>query len=328
MSDRLLYIGTSDGVIAMRRVPGNWEEVSVGLKGQEISALASCPGQPEEIFAGSYGKGLFHSGDAGNTWQPAGEGIAYGYIRAILVDPESPRTLLAGTEPAAIFKSEDGGRCWRELTALRNLPGHERWYLPYSPRAGAVRTIVAVPGMANSYYAGIEQGGVVFSHDGGESWQLLNNGVNEDVHQLVVDAAGGAILFAATGGGVFRSWDGGKTWESVLAEYTRTIAVQPGGTQILFAGPALQVGHLGRIVRSPDAGSTWEAWSEGLAVPLPDMVEHFAIHPGKLDDLGGLFAVLGSGDLYHCDLDRADWVPIICGGVPAVRCVAVATSER
>lgn len=327
MNDHLLYIGTNDGVLAMRRVPDNWEEVSVGLKGHEISALASRPGCPSEIFAGSYGKGLFHSYDAGKTWQPAGDGIAYGYIRAILVDPENPSTVLVGTEPAAVFKSEDGGKGWRELTAVRQLPGHERWYLPYAPRAGAVRTIAAVPGMPNAYYAGIEQGGVIFTYDGGDSWQLLDNGVNEDVHQVVVDAAGGSILFAATGGGVYRSWNGGQTWESVLAEYTRALAVQPGGTQIVFAGPALQVGHLGRIVRSRDAGSTWEGWSEGLSVPLPDMAEHFAIRPGKLDDLGGLFAVLSSGDLYHCDLDHADWDPIISGGIPLVRCVALAVPE-
>ena len=324
MIDQVLYIGTDDGVLAMRRAPNTWEEVSVGLKGHEISALAHRPGYPQEVFAGSYGKGLYYSSDTGATWQPAGKGIAFSYIRAILVDPNNPRSVLVGTEPAAIFKSEDGGRLWRELTAVRQLPGHERWYLPYAPRAGAVRTLAAVPGMSQSYYAGIEQGGVIYTYDGGDNWQLLDNGVNEDVHQVVVDADGGAIIFAATGGGVFRSWNGGKTWELVLPEYTRAIAIQPGGTQILFAGPALQVGHLGRVVRSRDAGSTWESWSAGLSVPLPGMVEHFAIRLGTLDSLGGLFAVLGDGDLYHCDLDHPDWVPVICGGVPRVRSVDLA----
>jgi hypothetical protein len=44
------------------------------------------------------------------------------------------------------------------------------------------------------------------------------------------------------------------------------------------------------------------------------MIEQLVARPGQLDDLGGLFAVLSNGDLYHCDLEQPDWVPILCGG--------------
>lgn len=323
MSEHLIYIGTDDGVIAMRRLPGSWEQVSTGLSGHAIWTLAHLPGRPQEVFAGSYGRGLFYSPDAGQTWQPRNTGLAYTHVRAILVDPLDASRVFVGTEPASVFRSVDRGQTWQELTSVRQLPGHERWFLPYSPRAGAVRTLEAVPGLPNSFYGGIEQGGVIFTYDGGDTWQLLD-GVNQDVHDLLVDADGGVIVFAATGGGVYRSFDGGKTWDHVIADYTRAVAQQPGHPEIVYAGPSLRVGHEGRIERSEDAGSTWRPWWCGLQVPLAGMVEQFAVRSGTLDDLGGIFAVLSDGDVYHCDLDQPDWVPLICGGAPRVNAIDLA----
>ncbi len=323
MGDHLAYLGTGDGVVTLRRRPGWWEEVAVGLKGHDIWALAHRPGYPTEVLAGSYGRGIFASTDGGSSWQPSGDGITYGHVRSILFAPEDPGVVFVGTEPAAIFRSLDGGRTWHDLPTLRQLPGHERWYLPYSPRAGAVRTLTGVPGLAGSFYAGIEQGGVIFSFDGGETWQLLT-GTNEDVHQVVVAANGGSIVVAATGGGIYRSFDGGKVWDQVMSDYTRAVIPQPGHSEILFAGPALRVGHLGRVERSCDGGSTWQLWSAGLPAPLAGMVEHFAARPGHLDDLGGLFAVLSTGEVYHCDFDQPDWVPVICGSARQVNTIELA----
>lgn len=318
-----MYLGTEDGVLTMRRLPGNWEQISAGLSGHAIWCLAHRPGHPQEIFAGSYGRGLFYSADAGQTWQARNIGLTFTHVRSILVDPSDPTRVFVGTEPAAVFRSVDGGESWQELSSVEQLPGHERWFLPYSPRAGAVRTLQAVPGLPNSFYGGIEQGGVIFTYDGGDTWQLLD-GVHQDVHDVLVDADGGVIVFAATGGGVYRSFDGGRSWERVLADYTRAVAQQPGHPQIVFAGPAARVGHRGRIERSTDAGSTWQPWWCGLQVPLAGMVEHFVARPGTLDDLGGLFAVLSEGDVYHSDLDRPDWVPLFCGGKPRVNVVDLA----
>lgn len=324
MSEQLLYLGTDDGVVTLRRIPSDWEEVTVGLKGQRIWALAHQPGHPRVIFAGSYGRGLFCSADGGQTWEARTNGLTFTYIRSILFDPANPRQIFVGTEPAAIFRSLDGGQSWEELTALRSLPGHERWYLPYSPRAGAVRTLAAVSHLPGSLYAGIEQGGVVFTYDWGDTWQLLDGGVNEDVHQVLVAANGGATIFAATGGGVFRSFDGGHRWEQVLADYTRAVATQPGHPAVIFAGPAARVGHEGRVERSRDEGSTWQPWTHGLPVPLAGMVDQFASRPGTLDTLGGLFAVLSTGEVYHTDLDQPDWVPITCGNLPQVNTIELA----
>src|SRR5579884_1279743 len=85
MSEHLMYLGTNDGVLAMRRLPGNWEQVSAGLSGHAVWCLAHRPGRPQEIFAGSYGRGLFYSADAGQTWQPRNTGLTFTHVRSILV---------------------------------------------------------------------------------------------------------------------------------------------------------------------------------------------------------------------------------------------------
>lgn len=324
MLEHLIYLGTADGVLVMRRTPGQWEEVSVGLKGTDIRAIAHRPGHPQQVLAGSDENGLFYSVDAGQSWERRDNGLAYLRIRSVLFDPANPRQIFVGTEPAAIFRSVNDAENWEELTALKQLPGHEEWYLPYSPRAGAVRSLAAVPGLPGSFYAGIEQGGVAFTYDDGNTWQLLTGGVNEDVHDILVDANGGVTVFAATGRGVYRSFDGGKTWEQVLQDYTRALAEKPGHPQMVYAGPAQHVGDLGRIVQSHDEGSTWQPWWCGITVPIAGMVEHFYTRPGKLDDLGGLFAVLSSGEVWHSDLDTPDWVPVIACGSPKVNAIALA----
>jgi photosystem II stability/assembly factor-like uncharacterized protein len=319
-----LYLGTDDGIVVMRRRPGDWEDLGAGLKGLKISALAHRPDRPYEILAGTYGRGLFHSSDAGHTWQALNSGLAQGYIRSILWDQADPRLVFAGTEPAAIYRSVDSGQSWIDLPSVRSVPGHEQWYLPYSPRAGAVRSLTAVPGLVGTLYAGIEQGGVLFTFDRGDSWTLLNHTVHPDVHQVIVSANGGSIVLAATGGGIFQSMDGGKLWVRFEPNYTRALVQQPGHPYIIFAGPAARVGHLGHVERSRDGGSTWEPWSDGMSVPLPGMVEQLVAGPGTLDDLGGLFAVLSSGEVCHSDFDRPDWTPIVCGGLPHINVVDVA----
>src|SRR5260370_42195077 len=107
MVDHLLYLGTDDGIVVMRRRPDDWEDLGAGLKGLKISALAHRPDRPSEILAGTYGRGLFHSSDAGHTWQALNSGLAQGYIRSILWDQADPRLVFVGTEPAAIYRSVD-----------------------------------------------------------------------------------------------------------------------------------------------------------------------------------------------------------------------------
>lgn len=327
MRECLLYLGTSDGLVTLRRGPGAWEEVGLGLKGLEVSCIAHHPERPTEIFVGTIGRGLFYSPDAGQTWRAVAKEIVFANIRSILVDAREPDHVFVGTEPAALFRSDDGGKSWSEVAALTRVAGHERWYLPLFPRAGAVRGIAAVPGLPGSLYVGIEMGGVLFTGDGGATWVNLTKGLNEDVHQVVVATNGGSVVYVATGEGVYRSFSGGQTWEQVSTTYTRAITAEPGHSQNVFSGPALRVGHLGRIERTRDAGSTWEDWSNGIGQPLPGMVNQLVAREGTLDELGGVFAVLSSGEVYHSELAEAGWAALTEAGTPHVNVIDVAVSR-
>jgi hypothetical protein len=58
-------------------------------------------------------------------------------------------------------------------------------------------------------------------------------------------------------------------------DYTRAAMIHPLDPMIAFAGPAHQVGEHGRIIRSRDGGQNWELASDGLKLPMDDMVEFF-----------------------------------------------------
>jgi hypothetical protein len=134
-----VYIGTTDGIHGLR---GNAVE-PLGLGGQHVMAVHAAP---EVVLAGTYGNGLYRSADGGASWARVEAGLTASAFRCLGSHPLRPGEVLAGTEPARAFGSADGGLSWRELEAVGQLPGHDEWFLPYSPRAGAVRNIHGVAG--------------------------------------------------------------------------------------------------------------------------------------------------------------------------------------
>lgn len=68
--------------------------------------------------------------------------------------------------------------------------------------------------------AGVEQGGFLRSCDGGSTWQLEDREVDKDIHSLSISPENPAVIYAATGEGVFRSVDQGAGWRRLSEEYT------------------------------------------------------------------------------------------------------------
>src|SRR3954453_859178 len=160
-------IGTTSGVL--RLCDGGLEPL--GLEGHSVTALHAYR---EAVLAGTYGDGLFRSVDGGQSWERIEAGLTASTFRLLRAEP-------AGTEPARVYRSADGGRSWQELEGITRVPGHERWYLPYSPRAGAAR---------NAYVSGdrllvaAEVAGLLRSEDGGRSWVCEPVAGDEDVHHV------------------------------------------------------------------------------------------------------------------------------------------------
>lgn len=302
----LMRLGTQDGVVTLHYEVGRWREQNRSLEGHDVWVVAHRPGAPDVVYAGTYGDGLFRTTGGHTRWERLGAGLGLDYVRAIAFAPDNPDTVYVGTEPANVFGSTDGGDAWADL-GVRRLPGAEGWFLPYSPRDGAVRALALHPAEPSLIFGGLEVGGVLKSTDGGETWTITREGMHPDVHSLAVHPDDPQVLFAATGGGVYRSRDGGRTWKRLIDSYTRAVAIHPVMPEVVLAGPARRVGHEGRILASEDGGDTWVLTARGLKIPMLGMVESFVIHPDFPEDV---FAILSDGRLLRSRADRIHWRPL------------------
>jgi len=301
-----ILLGTQNGIVTLRSGGDDRRE----MEGHDVWVVAHRPDDPDIVFAGTYGDGLWRRQDG--RWRrlpdppaagrPGGQAASLDYIRAIAFDPHDPLTVYAGTEPANVLRSTDGGDTWLDL-GLRTLPGAEHWSLPYSPRGGAVRTLTLHPGRPSLVYGGVEQGGLIKSTDGGLTWTITADGVHRDVHHVAVHPLDADQVLVATGGGLFRSSDGGLTWVRLLGEYIRAVLIHPLTPEWVLAAPARYVGRQGRILASLDGGNTWAPAGEGLAQPMDDMVEAFVLHP----DYSKVFAVRDNGHVIHSRIEPLAW---------------------
>jgi hypothetical protein len=135
------------------------------------------------------------------------------------------------------------------------------------------------------------------------------------VHSILVHPSSPDLVDAPTGGGFYRSQDGGKTWRCLYRCYCRAAWVDPANPAHILLGPAGGVDADGRIEESQDGGETWQLASGGLAVPWRrHMVERF-IRVGA-----ELMAVLSNGELLCAPLATLTWRPVLAelNGVTAV----------
>jgi photosystem II stability/assembly factor-like uncharacterized protein len=113
-------------------------------------------------------------------------------------------------------------------------------------------------------------------------------------------------VFAPTGGGLYRTRDGGKTWTLLYDCYARAVWLDVDDANHLILGPADGVDSDGRIEESHDGGKTWQVTSDGLQVPWRrHMVERF-------EQVGDeLFAVLSNGELLVAPLASLQWKHVL-----------------
>ncbi|MGZ9236099.1 MAG: WD40/YVTN/BNR-like repeat-containing protein, partial [Anaerolineales bacterium] len=268
-----LVLATKKGIVFCEKVGNDWTEASSGLTAQDVTSVTAHEGV---ILAGTT-NGIFRSDDAGQTWKEAGDGLTDRHVRWMVFHPDVSNLVLAGTEPANIFRSQDNGDSWRACPEVAQLRDQFRWSLPYSPEAGCVRGFAF---HGSRVYAAVEVGGVLISEDTGETWRLAEGSdgkpnlagppepfVYPDVHSLEVHPASRDFVYAPTGGGFYRSNDGGKTWKLFYDCYCRAVWVDPQNPEHIILGPADGVDRNGRIEESRDGGQSWSPASSGLQVP-------------------------------------------------------------
>ncbi len=189
-------------------------------------------------------------------WVQRGPGNVGGRTRGLIVDPddETHQTWYAGSASGGIWKTTDAGLTWINMTEdFPNL---------------ATSTITMAESNHNVIYAGTGEGfygwgmvagnGIFKSTDRGSSWtHLVSTILNKDfqyVNKIIVDPDDENIVIAGTNAGIFKSGDGGQTWDEVYNEGydVQDLVANPDDFNILFAA----ANSLG-ILKSEDAGDTW-----------------------------------------------------------------------
>jgi photosystem II stability/assembly factor-like uncharacterized protein len=307
-----LFLATEQGIGICDQTADSWKESLRALKEDSVTSVSVGDGV---ILAGTE-DGIFRSRDAGQNWEEVNDGLTERHIRWLAHHPDNAALVFAGTEPASIFVSQDGGGFWRGCPEVAEMRDRFKWSLPYSPEAGCVRGFAF---HGSRIYAAVEVGGVLVSNNNGETWQLVegSNGkpdlggppelfVYPDVHSLEVHPSSANLVCAPTGGGFYRSSDGGKTWQLLYDCYCRAVWVDPHDPDHLILGPADHVDSNGRIEESRNGGQTWSMASNGLRVPWRrGMVERF------LQAGDELFAVLSNGQLMSASLATLEWKRIL-----------------
>ncbi len=313
-----LLIATTSGLLIADYTPGGEPAgVQRTLAGQHVTTVIAREGV---ILAGTTA-GVQRSTDGGQHWQAVNRGLDEPHVRWLAYHPGVSDLEFAGTEPAGIYVSRDGGDHWRACPEVGALRDKHNWFLPYSPEAGCVRGFGF---HGNRAYAAVEVGGALRSDDGGQTWRLAEGSdgspdldgppepfVYPDVHSIHVHPSSPDLVIAPTGGGFYRSLDGGRTWQLLYDCYCRAAWIDPDDPDHIILGPADGVDEDGRIEMTRDGGRTWQPASEGLKVPWRrGMVERF------LQAGDELLAVLSGGQVIAAPLAELKWrylVPQIKG---------------
>ncbi|MCH8173244.1 MAG: glycosyl hydrolase, partial [Proteobacteria bacterium] len=254
------------------------------FRGGRSTAVAGDVHNPLTFYMGATGGGVWVTHNAGQTWDNISDGqFNVGSIGAIAVAPSDPNVIYVGTGSAGI-------------------------------RGVSVST----------------GDGVYRSTDKGKTWKNVGLSNSRTISAIVIHPTNPDLLYVAVQGsswgptedrGIYRSKDGGETWENILYVNDTTgasdIVMDPANTRILYAG---MWDHLRRpweirsggegsgLHKSTDGGDTWETINEGL----PELIGKTGVSVSANPDR--IYAIIEAedkkGGLYRSENGGEDWTLI------------------
>ncbi len=253
------------------------------FRGGRTRAAAGVPSQPNVFYVAQVNGGVWKTDDYGRTWNPIFDHESTQSIGAIAVAPSNPNIVYVSSGEGlhrpdlsvgnGIYKSTDAGKTWTHLGGL--VDGQQIPALAVDPR-DPNKVFAAVLGHP---YGPSEERGIYRSTDGGKTWQrVISKDENTGGSDVVVDPANPDVVYASmwearegpwednnevngTGGGLFKSTDGGSTWHPLTNGLPKDlsqiyVAIAPSDPRRLYATLAAASGKL-NVYRSDDAGDSW-----------------------------------------------------------------------
>jgi photosystem II stability/assembly factor-like uncharacterized protein len=275
-----------------RSSPGiSWRNLGPDRGGRSITTTG-VKGRPDEGYFGAVGGGLWKTIDSGENWSPVTDfQISSASVGAVAVSETDPDLVFIGTGETCIrgnilpgdgvYRSRDAGETW-ERVGFHNSHGISKIRIhPTNP------DIIYVASFGK-YSAPSEERGVFKSTDGGDTWErVLYRNDETGAIDIVIDRNNPDILYAALwqayrkeyqmssggpGSGMFKSTDGGDTWEEMTRNPGMPQEGLVGRIGLAVSGAnsdrvwALFENDNGGLFRSDNAGVTWELINDDRAI--------------------------------------------------------------
>ncbi|HEX9509499.1 MAG TPA: hypothetical protein VF939_03395 [Puia sp.] len=256
----------------------------IGPDGNRAIAVTGVPGNSNISYVGAASGGLFKTEDQGITWKPIFDSTDNSSVSALAIAPSAPNQVWAGTgetfliRPAeamgnGVYKSTNAGNTWTNMGLQAT---------------GRISRVIVDPKDSNTVYVAAlgnthtpqPERGVYKTTDGGKTWQrVLFVDENTGCSDLSIDPQHPNILYAAMwqvsfttwnlnsggpGSGIFRTKDGGKTWERLNKGLPGGPAHPVGKTSVdvSYSKPnivyALIEDKDPGLYRSEDGGDSWK----------------------------------------------------------------------
>ena len=215
-------------------------------------------------------------------WRSLGPAVMGGRIADIAVDPKRPYTIYAALATGGLIKTVNDGATWTPLFDGQQVASVGAVAVaPSDPR-----TIWVGTGEANGRNSSAWGDGVYRSTDGGATWKNMGLKETREIGRIVIDPKDPNIVYVAATGrlwglnrerGLFKTTDGGKTWQHSLAIDAETgvidVALGVPDTNIVYAAAYSRlrypwgfqgISNKSGLYRSTDAGKTWKRCVNGL----------------------------------------------------------------
>jgi hypothetical protein len=349
VAEAILLIGTRKGLVIARseRDHRDWSVEPIHFANKEVYAVAVDPRRdPPRLFAGvgtgHWGSYLVHSDDLGRTWVEPDrpplalpEGTETALVRVWQIQPAAgnqPDVVYAGVEPHALLRSDDGGLTFSVVEGLWNHPHRAAW----TPGGGGacLHTVLPHPTDPQRVIVAMSTAGVYRTADGGATWEPANRGIQavwlpegqrhpdfgQCVHKVAMHLSRPDRLYAQNHFGVYRSDDGGDSWDSIESGLPSTfgfpIVVHPHRPDTIYTFPLRadeeRMPPDGRcqVYRSDDAGDSWTALSAGL----PQDPYYAAVLRDAMCTVGGdpagVYFGTRLGEVYGSSDDGDSWTAV------------------